>query len=281
MHKNGKWAKSILSLQEQDGKWGCFHSLSQSYHSTITTEQALRRLERLGYTIEDACIQKAVSFMDACLTGSKTIPDPREKLHDWDTFTSLILATWIRRFTSENANANKVANQWAAVISCAFSNGCYNSAAYVTAYQEVFGMKPSGGRLKDFVNFYPVSLLQGCLSKQTELAFIEYILNKEDGIYYIFDKKLTVLPHCFQSREASHYLGAIELLSQYACAKKKLQFVVTWLMEQQNENAMWDMGQVVNDKLYFPLSDDWRKKEIRIADCTERISTLLRRLFLQ
>ena len=78
MHKDGKWAKSIIALQEDDGKWGQFHSLSKFCNSPITTEQALRRLERLGYTMEDACIQKAVSYMDDCLTGKKTIPDPRE-----------------------------------------------------------------------------------------------------------------------------------------------------------------------------------------------------------
>lgn len=69
MHKDSKWAKSIIALQEPDGKWGWFHSLSQSYDAPITTEQALRRLERLGYTIEDKCIQKAVLYMDNCLTG--------------------------------------------------------------------------------------------------------------------------------------------------------------------------------------------------------------------
>ena len=52
MHKDVKWAKQIISLQDREGKWRIFHSLSQPTN-TITTEQALRRLERLGYTIED------------------------------------------------------------------------------------------------------------------------------------------------------------------------------------------------------------------------------------
>ena len=38
MHRNGKWAKQIIALQESDGKWGWFHSLSQFYDSPITTE---------------------------------------------------------------------------------------------------------------------------------------------------------------------------------------------------------------------------------------------------
>ena len=44
----------------RNGKWGWFHSLSQFYASPLTTEQALRRLERSGYTMEDTCIPKAV-----------------------------------------------------------------------------------------------------------------------------------------------------------------------------------------------------------------------------
>lgn len=28
----------------------------------------------------------------------------------------------------------------------------------------------------------------------------------------------------------------------------------------QDDEGKWDMGKSVNDKMYFPLSDDWRKK---------------------
>lgn len=278
MHKDSKWAKKIIALQEEDGKWGCFHSLSQFYDTSITTEQALRRLERLGYTIEDECIQKAVIYMSDCLAGKNTIPDRKEKLHDWNIFTSMMLAAWIRRFTLDNPNANKVVRQWADIISCAFAEGIYNHSEYVNAYQKILGMKPNGGRFIDFVNFYPISMLSNCLDMNTEIALINYILNKENGIYYIYDKQLSVLPYCFESREASRYLGAIELLSKYKFAKDKLQFVAEWLIDNRNTNGKWDMGKTVNDKVYFPLSDDWRKKVTREADCTERINTLLKEL---
>ena len=275
MHKDGKWAKNIIALQEPDGKWGWFHSLSQFYDAPITTEQALRRLERLGYTIEDDCIQRAVMYMDDCLTGKNSIPDRREKLHNWDIFTSMMLATWIRRFTLDNPNANDVAKQWTDIITNAFADGCYDHGEYIFAYHETFGMKPNGGRLVDFVNFYPISMLTGCLESSTEKALMNYVLSKEDGIYYVYDKTIFSLPCSFESKEASRYLGAIELLSKYNCAKDKLQFVVNWLNDRRNQNGKWDMGKTVNDKVYFPLSDDWRKQETREADCTERIEAIL------
>lgn len=278
MHKDGKWAKQIIALQERDGKWGCFHSLSQFYDAPVTTEQALRRLEYLGYTIEDECIQKAVSYMNDCLVGKNSIPDRVEKVHDWNIFTSMILATWIRRFTNDNSHANKVAKQWADVITSAFKDGIYNHEQYVSSYHEILGLKPNGGRLIDFTNFYPISLLRDGLDAQTECAVMDYVLNKDGGIYYIYDGKIAVVPQDFESRIASRYLAAIELLAKYKNAKHKLDFVADWLLDNKNENGKWDMGKSVNDKLYFPLSDDWRKKETREADCTERIERLLREL---
>lgn len=278
MHKDGKWAKQLIALQESDGKWGTFHSLSRFYNAKVTTEQALGRLERLGYTIEDECIQKAVRYMDECLSGKKSIPDRREKLHNWDIFTSLMLAARIRRFTYDNPNANKVARQWADVISSAFAKGTYNHDEYVRAYQDILGLKPDGGRLIDFTNFYPLALVVDCLDEKTECAVVDYVLNKEEGIYYIYEKKVAVLLGDFASKAASRYLAAVELLSKYKFASDRFHFVVDWLEANRNENGKWDMGASVNDKVYFPLSDDWRKRGVREADCTERIGKLLQEL---
>ena len=93
-----------------------------------------------------------------------------------------------------------------------------------------------------------------------------------------YDKRLSIVPVCFESREASRYLGAMELLSKYRHAKDKLRFVAEWLIANKNANEKWDMSKIVNDKVYFPLSDDWRRRETRETDCTERIENLLEEL---
>ncbi len=278
MHKDGKWAKAIIALQEEDGKWGYFHSLSQFYNSTITTEQALRRLEMLGFTEKDECIQRALTYMNDCLTGKNKIPDREEKVHDWGIFTSLILSTQIRRFTNKNETANAVAAKWAKIITEAFKSGVYDHHAYVAAYHETLGMKPGGGRLIDFMNFYPISLVAGCLDEHTEKALVEYALSKENGIYYIYDKPLHILPENFQSKETIRYLSAIELLAKYKSAIDKLGFVRKWLIENQRPDGKWDMGKAANDKIRLPLSDDWRKKETRVKDCTEYVEALIKAL---
>lgn len=277
MFREGKWARAIIEKQNPDGSWGWFHTLSKSTGDTITTEQALRRLEILGYTINDEPISKAVSYMQDCLVGRNSIPDRREKLHNWDIFTSLMLSTWIRRFTKDSPDANETARHWAYIISRAFSGGAYDPAAYAKAYSETFREKPRGGRLTDFVSFYQASLLSDMLDDRTQLALLDYILDRADGVYYIYNSRLRALPPDFKSREASYYLSAVELLARYPKSPEKLAFVSEWLMENRTESG-WDMGQSAKDGIYFPLSDSWRRKEDRIADCTYRIENLLKKL---
>ena len=278
MYRETKWAKQMIALQDEEGKWGQFHSLSKSSGDRYTTEMALRRLKRLGFTIEDSCIQKAVDYMVACLRREKEIPDPREKLHDWDIFTDLMLATWIRQFTPNCPEANRVADKWANLITQSFRDGGYSHDAYGRCYFETFGLKPRGGRLVDFVNFYPVAMLPGCLDADTESKFLAHILNHETGIYYIYEKKLADLPMDFTDRKTSYYLAAMELLAEYSHSREQLQFLVQWLNQRKSADGSWDMGPNVNDKIYFPLSDSWRKKENRKGDCTFRISNLLQKI---
>lgn len=278
MYKNSKWAKEILNLQCEDGSWGYFHSLSEPDKYPVTTEQALRRLLTLGYDNSDEAIMKAVAYMKNCLSGRMRIPDRREKTLDWDLFTQLILSTWIRKFTLADENANKVAGQWAEIVTRAFSQGAYDHNRYVTAFSEIMKQKPYGARLVDLVSFYPISLLAGTLDEKTERHMMDYVLQHKNGIYYIYGETISKIPSVFHSKEASRYLGAIELLADYKYSLDKLSFVVEWLDANRNEDGRWDMGSKVNDKVYFPLSDDWRRKSNREADCTYRIQNLIDRL---
>lgn len=271
-YRNGKWANEIISLQHPNGSWGCFHTLRHDSETPMTTEMALLRLERLGYTAEDACIIKAISYMESILhTGQ--FPEGKEKTSDFETFADLIVAVWIRRFTNQSVPANEIADKWARIITEAFSSGVYSQADYNAGYMRMFGRKPKGGRLTDFVNFYQLSILPGMLDEHTESLMLDYVIKHEDGIYYIFENCLENIPFEFRSKKASRYLAAIELLSRYASAKDKLSFVCEWLQANQQENGTWDMGAEAKDGVFFPLSDRWDKAK-RVLDCTYRISKI-------
>ena len=115
--RKSKMAEDIIRLQNDDGTWGnSFHSLGIPRRKHfLTTEQALRRLKVLGFTMEDDPIQKTVHCMTSCLRGERKIDGCREKTHDWDLFIQLMLSTWIRMFEPDNELAFTFAMRWAGV----------------------------------------------------------------------------------------------------------------------------------------------------------------------
>ena len=175
-YKDSKWADKIIKLQQKDGSWGYFHSLSNpTKEKPITTEQALRRLKILGFTINDKPIQKAINYLSNCLI---------EKI-----FTELMFSTWIKIFTIENKKANEITQNWTTIVNYSFENGIYDNEKYIKLYEKILGLKPKGGVLINFINFYPISLLTNNLDKKIEPIFFNYVLNHECGIYYIWEKK--------------------------------------------------------------------------------------------
>lgn len=278
-YKNGKWAKEILDSRNAEGMWGIFHTLSQPVkNKPITTEQAIRRLRILGFTKDDAPIQTVLERMCLCVSGQRKIDNYSEKTHDWPLFEKLMLSAWIRLFDPENEIALNVARQWAFIAEKAFSNGQYNKNDDMEAFALQFGRNPQSGFETGFGMFYHAALLQGVLTPAAENLLLDYYLTRPEGIYYIYDKCLSVLPETFASKKTSYYLAAIELLSGYRQAPEKLGFVAEWLESSKNEQGQWDLGPTAKDGVYFPLSDSWRKQEDRISDCTERITDLLQKL---
>ena len=271
--RESKWAQRLLAMQNEDGGWGCFHTLSAG--APTTTEQALRRLEILGFTEDDSCIQKALAYMDQYL-GTGTFPNGNEKWKGWDIFCNRALATWICRFTQKKERANAIAEQWADVVTRAFCKGAFDADAYAAAFRDAFGMNPKHG-FESISNFYPVSLLRGRLDDRTDAAVLDYLLNDPGGIYYICAGPLNEPPKEFQSRHANRYLSALELLSGYASAPTKLQFAAQWLEMQRSPEGTFDLGPAARDMVNLPLSDH-RGREGRVLDCTYRVEKLLRAL---
>lgn len=273
---NTRWAAQLVSAQDGEGKWGRFHSLAAG--QAVTTEQALRRLARLGFMAEDECIARAIEYMRACLRGEREIPDAREKLPDWDVFVSLMLAARIREFTRDVPEAERVAGQWAEAVTRAFEGGEYDDGAYRAAFMREFGLQPRGGRLKDFTSCYQLALLAGMLDASTERALLRHVLAKPDGIYYVYEARLLDTPQELAGRRASRYIAALELLARYECAPDMLGFAAAWLEDGADADGTWDLGSAAADGAYLPLSDSWRCAGARRSDCTRRIGALLARL---
>jgi hypothetical protein len=282
---DGKWAQQIISLQNQDGTWGhFFHGLGRpTAKQPITTEQALRRLGVLGYTIADEPIRKAVDCMAACLRDGQAIDAYSEKKHDWPLFTRMMLSAWVRQFDPQNEQALAFARIWAAVADRAFENGGFDRDSHARAFTGQFGRppRPQSGFEMGYGYLYDAYLLQGLLSPSTERLYLDLCLSKPGGIYYVGSGRLDDPPPVFASRQTGLWLAGLEALAGYGLAKEKLGFAGAWLLANRSADGTWDLGPKANDGVYLPLSDSWRKPGDRVADCTERVTRLLHRIGYQ
>jgi len=271
------WAKKIISAQNSDGSWGFFHTMcSISDSKKITTEQALRRLKNLGFTKEDKVISKALSYIQKCLEGTVAIPDRREKFRDWDVFFSFIFSAWLKLFDAQTKQSEKICLKLGSVIEKAFGKKVFNIDIYLSEFKKEFGVKPHNARNFDFVSFYQIVLLKDILTQKTEQLMLEYILNKDNGIYYIYNKKLSQLPAEFKSLQTVRYMDAVELIAEYRYSSDCLVFVSDWLKHHVEEDGFWDLGAKAKDNISFPISDSWRSPNSRKKDCTARVTRLLR-----
>ncbi|MDR2569604.1 MAG: hypothetical protein LBD23_04815 [Oscillospiraceae bacterium] len=274
-YKNGKWASKILELQHDNGSWGFFHGCGRTKENPFSTEQALGKLENLGFTIDDRPIQMAVKYMNSCLIGKENIPDRVEKVHDWKIFTDLMLSTRIKRFTQENTHANEISDKWAEIVNCSFTQNKFDQDTYNSIYHKILNPEKRK-RIIGFMNYYLISLLANKLEKDIEPTFFEYVLNYNTGIYYFgYDKAIKILPEEFVSKETGRYMRQIELLTGYENkkCKKQLHFIKEWLEKNKTNKNEWDMGNFTKNEIQ--LSDSWRKAEDRIKDCTYVINKIM------
>ncbi len=275
-YTDSKWVKEIAALQKDDGSWGYFHTLSNpSKSNSMTTEQSIRRLKILGLTEDDIIIKRSIDYLERCIRREIEIPDRKEKFRDWYIFTDLMFAVWIKIFSSHSEISMGIAEKWAYIIENAFAGDDYDHNKYIDSFTEIFNIKPHNGRTKDFITFYQISILQGMLKQKTEEKFIDYIINRDSGIYYVYNNRIKDLPISFDSKVTCRYLSAIELLAEYDCCKEKLHFVADWIRENKGEDGYWDLGPAARDGINFPLSDSWRRADDRKKDCTYRIKNLL------
>lgn len=279
-HRQGRWARDLLSQQQPDGSWPnwCFHSMAQPGKAPIATEQALRRLAALGFTIADEPIRRIVATMAACLRGERKIDTYWETGIDWAMFEPTMLAAWIRRFDPAQPDALAFAHRWARVIEAAFAQGDLTEDAYRAAYEAEFCRRDRHPQPLSFMPFYHAMLLPGTLSPETERAMVRHLLDRPDGMYYAYPRMLRHPPAEFASRETALWLEALELLAAFPAARDELAFAAAWLRMSAAPDGAWDLGSKAADKVHFPLSDSWRSAAVRRADCTERIGSFLSRL---
>ncbi len=279
--------RDIVDQQRDDGSWGDFHSMAQITNAPIRTEQAIRRLLQLGLDKDDMPIRKVFYYLEKFLRRELDFRDHGMKSRDWNLLTKLFTTCWILSIDRSNSLATGIAENWARVISHAFSGETFNQEYYNDAYYEIH-KSPQKPNMWGFLNYHMIAVLPGFLSADVESRFLDYILNSDQGILYIhyngLDNKgqnkkgvrpFNKFPDDFSSALARKYIDVYELISLYPSAKDMCKHFTNWIHDNISEDGLWDLGPSVKDNTYLPLSNSWRKRDNRKIDCTVRIQSIL------
>ena len=276
-HRMGKWARAVLLQQLPGGTWpGGFHGLPRPGAKPLTTEQALRRLHALGFTIADAPIRRCMDTLASCLRGERKIDAYWESGIDWAMFEPLMLAAWIRRFDPEQPDALAFARRWAKVAGAAFAAGACDESAWNAAYEAEFHRQARHARPVGFSPLYHGMLLPGLLRPDAECALVRHILHT--GMYYVHERPLLPPSAGLTGRDAVSWLAALDVLADFPHARAELSFAAALLHLAAGPDGAWDFGPDAKDGVRFPLSDSWRTEAARKSDCTAYVQRILTRI---
>jgi hypothetical protein len=255
------YVKKLESEQTEYGYWGNFH---------MDSEAVLRRGLLLGLELTHPCFQKIGAFMETVLRGEDIWHQRCEKQDHpgwWlEMFMPLVTASNLSLIDPQNVLLERQITIWRSFAQAAFAGGCYDPAAEAAAQYEHFRIKTK--RPIPFYSYYCVILLtarNGILSDKLDDMILDYCLDRDEGMYYIYDRKPS---ECIPICETKHFFWWMRCISILSRLKGwehyKIKFC-NWVWDQMNADGFWDL---INKPGYsqYVLSDSWRKSKNRIID---------------
>jgi len=275
------YIQELENEQREDGGWGAFHSRSTQLNQRIpSTEVGVERALSLGVDTSHPVLQKASAYILGIMQGQIKFPDYHEKNDRWQTGMRLFLASTLSLLYSEHPILNDDRKLWYEIVKRAFQSGKYREKDEIDAHAEL-----TGATVKDSYlvlnNRYQLNILgsiPGALSKELELALLQWLWEKPDGIGYL-QIPLNQTPPA-KSGQFDRWLTSLEMLARlFPTWIHFSQSSIKWLWEHKNEEGCWDFGPRLSSSSYLPLSDSWRNKRNRLFDWTTRILILMRKYY--
>jgi hypothetical protein len=277
-----KQAIALAEAQFPDGTWGRFHSQDSKVKSPFrTTEFAIRRGLSLGLTKKDLVLAKAVIFMEKFLNGKANWTDCAEKHEGWVPNTRFITAGTLSEVDPFHPLLDPIRVIWEKILFRTFHDGDFDPLAEREAQGEINGIVTKGKYLH-LGMMYPLLILSSghnSLAEDLELSLLRWLWDRENGIYYITPARISDFPSLDSSRFSS-WLDSLLLLSRFHRSGRIIASAFAWIWEQRDAKGFWDFHPPVSGSPFFPLSENWRRSENRVIDCSVKVLLLLKKMAL-
>ncbi len=280
-----KWVKELEDAQEPDGSWGRFHSMDSGVKRKFpTTEHAVRRALALGLDENSSVLAETAAYMSAVIKGDAAWPDRVEHFNEWPVTTKMITAATLSGISRNHPDLRAVWSLWSELVKRAFSGGGHDPDGEMAAFGELTGINPTRKSTK-LANMYPLTLLSstdGKLPDNIEKAYLDWLWNNREGIYYLTSSSMDILPE-ISSKEFPFWLRALDLFTDYSYGERLAENAINYIWGLRGEDGLWDFGNGTKSAGYaknycgWLLSDSWRESSDRKTDCTIRILLLLKK----
>jgi hypothetical protein len=279
---NLKYSQCIQELeqeQRENGGWGAFHSRSTRLkQKTPSTEVGVERALSLGLDASHPILQKALAYILAIMQGDIEFPDYHEKNDRWPTGMRLFLASTLSLIYPDHPALNDDRKLWHEIARRTFQSGRYSEQDEINAHTELTfaTVKDSYLVLNNRYQLNILGSIPGMLSEELEIALLQWLSERSDGIGYLeipLNQPCPSKPGSFD-----RWLTSLEMLSRLFPAWIRFaQSSIDWLWMQRDERGYWDLGSRPSSMSFLPLSDNWRNKQDRLFDWTTRVLILLRK----
>jgi len=127
-----RWIKELQNEQRTDGSWGRFHSVDSSAKWKIPkTEFGVRRGIVLGLAVNDAILQKCISYLKGSLEDNIPWPaDEGEERNDrWPTGKQMFTASTLALIQPDHPILDDIWQMWAGITRRTFITRNYDPDA--------------------------------------------------------------------------------------------------------------------------------------------------------
>jgi hypothetical protein len=268
--------QQIYEAQLPDGSWGPLFGKDYSCKNAFpTTEVAIDRSLYIGLTIEDKdMLFMALDYLEYFLRGEskQKLYDKNERAIPWQMCE---IAKNVERIQPYNPLCDRLWEEWNYIASCAFASGEYSHECDKVAQHELLSTREE--RLVPL----PINFLLARpdkISRKLEKSMLNYYGRKAHDHGFFWDKSLNQFPENFVYEKTRRWFHTIKYINQFRDTKEYLQSAIEWLMDNQNQDGLWDYGPQTKDPWgYFGyFSTNRNYKYNRVVDCTIEVLNIMK-----
>ena len=268
--------QELYDAQSSHGDWGPLFNKDYSDKTSPfpTTQVAIQRCLRLGLTLDERDIlASALDYIAQYLEGrhQDKLYNRNERALPWQLAE---LAYIVELLHPDNPLCDAIYDQWLYICNMAFADGTYSYERDAAAQHDILFT-----REKRLVPL-PVFLLHSRrerVPEALEIAMLPHFGKHGYENGFLWCKPVTEYPPVFQHKHTRRWFPTYHYINQFQGSAEYLHEAVDWLMQQQNENGLWDYGPQTKDPWgymgYFSKTRQYPHN--RVVDCTLEVLDFL------